>query len=118
MKPLNSGHTGDTGLLSVVEVVPILEVDWLATHTPNLELVNMEGCGLQGAESANLNQTCSERAKIDKTKEWTDYLSNKYPKLYILLMIYACSFGLCPLLEVILYRLLSFGGTLSVRCPE
>ena len=32
--------------------------------------------------------------------------------------IYACGFGFCPLLEVILYRLLSFGGTLAVRCPE
>ena len=30
-------------------------------------------------------------------------------------MIYACGFGLCPLLEVILYRLLSFGG--HADCP-
>ena len=55
----------------------------------------------------------------DKTKEWTDYLSNKHQKFDgILLMIYACGFGLRPLLKVILYRLLSFGGTLAVRCPE
>ena len=33
-------------------------------------------------------------------------------------MIYACSFGLRPLLEVILYRLLSFGGTLAVCYTE
>ena len=31
------------------------------------------------------------RAKIDKTKKWTDYLSNKCPKLDIILMIYGCS---------------------------
>ena len=30
-------------------------------------------------------------------------------------MIYACGFGLCLLLEVILYRLLSFGG--HAGCP-
>ena len=33
-------------------------------------------------------------------------------------MICARGFGLCPLLEVILYRLLSFEGELAVRCPE
>ena len=34
-------------------------------------------------------------------------------------MICARGFGLCPLLEtVILYRLLSFGGELAVRCPD
>ena len=39
-------------------------------------------------------------------------------------MIYACGLGLRPLLEVILHRLLSFGGTLAdgplsgvERCP-
>ena len=35
-------------------------------------------------------------------------------------MIYACGFGLRPLLEVILYRLLSFGGDAGSgveRCP-
>ena len=57
-------------------------------------------------------------AKVDKTKEWTDYLSNKRQKFDGIFMIYACGFGLRPLLEVILYRLLSFGGTLAVRCPE
>ena len=62
--------------------------------------------------------TRSAWAKIDKTKEWADYLSNKCQKFDGILMIYACGFGLCPLLEVILYRLLSFGGTLAVRCPE
>ena len=40
----------------------------------------MEGCGLQSTESANLDQIRSERAKLDKTKEWTDSLSNKCPK--------------------------------------
>ena len=56
--------------------------------------------------------------KIDKTKEWTDYLSNKRQKFDGILMIYVCGFSLHPLLEVILYRLLSFGGTLAVHCPE
>ena len=66
-----------------------------------------EGCGLQ---EASLNQTRSAWAKIDKTMEWTDYLSNKRQKIDDILMIYACGFGLRPLLEVILYRLLSFKG--------
>ena len=39
-------------------------------------------------------------------------------KFDVILMISARSFGLCPLLEVILYRLLSFGGELAVRCPD
>ena len=56
--------------------------------------------------------------KINKTKEWADYLSNKRQKFDVILMICACGFGLCLLLEVILYRLLSFGGTLAVRRPE
>ena len=55
-------------------------------------------------------------AKIDKTKEWTDYQSNKHQNFDGILAIYACSFGLRPLLEVILYRLQSFGGTLA-GCP-
>ena len=70
------------------------------------------------AESAILDQTRSAWTKIDKTKEWTDYLSNKCQKFDGILIIYACSFGLHPLLEVILYRLLSFGGMLAVSCPE
>ena len=45
-------------------------------------------------------KTRSAWAKIDKTKEWTDYLSNKRQKFDGILMIYACGFGLCPLLEV------------------
>ena len=73
-----------------------------------------EGCGLQEAESASLDQTCSAWAKIDKTKEWKDYLSNKRQKFDGILMIYACGFGLRPLLEVILYS----AGMLAVRCPE
>ena len=77
----------------------------------------------RGVAYKKLNQqisikTRSAWAKIDKTKEWTDYLSNKRQKFDGILMIYACGFGLRPLLEVILYRLLSFGGMLAVRCPE
>ena len=53
-------------------------------------------------------------AKIDKTKEWTDYLSNKHQKFDGILMIYVCGFGLCPLLEAVFYRLLSFG---HAGCP-
>ena len=76
------------------------------------------GVAYKKAESASLDQTRSAWAKIDKTKEWTDYLSNKCHKFDGILMIYACGFGLRLLLEVILYRPLSFGGTLAVRCPE
>ena len=72
-------------------------------------------CGLQDAELANLDQAHSEWHKTD---DWADYLSNKRPKLELILMIYACGFGLCPLSEIILYRLVSFGGTLAVRCLE
>ena len=39
-------------------------------------------------------------------------------KVDLILMIFVHSFSLHPLLEVILYRLLSFGGTLAVCCPE
>ena len=73
---------------------------------------------VQEAESANLDQIRSAWAKINKTKEWVDYLSNKHQKFDVIVMICACGFGLHPLLEIILYRLLSFGGTLTVRCPE
>ncbi len=68
VKPLNSRGTT---LVRCREVVPSLEVDRLATCTPNLELVNRfyaEGCGLQEAESACFDQTCSAWGKIDKTK--------------------------------------------------
>ena len=44
------------------------------------------------AESAILDQTRSAWTKIDKTKEWTDYLSNKCQKFDGILIIYACSF--------------------------
>ena len=77
-----------------------------------------EGCGPQEAESASLDQTRSVWAKVDKTKEWADYLSNKHQKFDGILMICACGFGLRSLSEVILYRLLSFGGMLAVRCLE
>ena len=77
------------------EVVPILEVDWLAT-SPGYKTLNQQISG---------DQKCSEWAKIDKTKEWTDYLSNKCQKFDLILMICASGFGLCPLSEVILYRL-------------
>ena len=52
---------------------------------------------------------------MDKTEDWTDYLSNKRPTLELILVIYARGFGLCPPLEA---RLLSSGGTLAVRCSE
>ena len=52
---------------------------------------------------------------MDKTEDCTDYLSNERPKLGLILMIYARGFGLCRLSEA---RLLSFGGTLAVRCLE
>ena len=76
--------------------------------------INAEGYGLRKAESANLDQTRSVRAKMDG---WTDYLIKKRPKLELILIIYVRGFELCPLSEVILYRL-SFGGMLAVRCSE
>ena len=78
----------------------------------------------RGVAYKKLNQQVSIKrnmlcmGKNQQTKEWTDYLSNKRQKFDVILMICACSFGLRPLLEVILYRLLSFGGTPAVRCPE
>ena len=73
----------------------------------------------RGVAYKKLNQQVSiKHALHDKTKEWTDYLSNKRQKFDGILMIYACGFGLHLLLEVILYRLLSFGGTLAVHCLE
>ena len=55
---------------------------------------------------------CAWAKKGDKTKEWTDYLSNKCHKFDGILMIYACSFG------VLEDKLLSFGAMLAVCCPE
>ena len=75
-----------------------------------------EGCGVQEAESASLDQTRSAWAKVDKTKEWTDYLSNKCQKFDGILMIYACDFGLRPLLEVILYRLIMARNLSIILC--
>ena len=96
-------HLG-AGFLSVVAR---LSLPQRLTGWPHPQLLigfNAEECGLQDTESANLDQTRSERAKIDKTKEWTDYLSNKCRKFDLILMICARGFGLCPLSEVILYH--------------
>ena len=62
VKPLNSGHIEDRILVRCREVVPISEVDWLATPPIYSSLIgfNAGGCGLQDAESANLDQTRSE----------------------------------------------------------
>ena len=65
VKPLNGGRTGER-LLSVGR-----PYHW--GHTLNLKLVNRfntEECGLQEAESANHDQTHSERAKINKYGEY------------------------------------------------
>ena len=61
----------------------------------------------RGVAYKKLNQQVSIKhalqwTKIDKTNEWTDYLSNKRQKFDGVLMIYAYGFGLHPLLEVIL----------------
>ena len=56
--------------------------------------------------------------KFDKTKERTNYLSNKHQIFDVFLMICTCSFGVRLLLEFILGRLLSFVSMLAVRCPE
>ena len=70
VKPLNSGHIGSKTLVCCREVVPISEVDYLATP-PILSLLigfYAEGCGLQEAESARLDQTRFVWAKIDKQR--------------------------------------------------
>ena len=60
----------------------------------------------RGVAYKKLNQQVSIKhalqwTKIDKIKEWTDYLSNKRQKFDGILMIYACSFSLRLLSEVI-----------------
>ena len=45
------------------------------------------GVGLQEGESASLDHTHSAWAKINKTTEWTDYLSNKRQKFDGILMV-------------------------------
>ena len=71
---------------------------------------NTEGCGLQEAESASLDQTRSADGQKSTKNEGVDRLSEQQcQKFDVILMIYARGFGLCPLLEIILYRLLFFG---------
>ena len=56
--------------------------------------------------------------KSTKQRSGQTILVTDVKKFDGILMIYACSFCHHPLLEVILYRLLSFGGTLAVHCPK
>ena len=62
VKPLNSGHIGCRTLVRCREVIPISEVDKLATPPILSSLIGFyaEGCGLQEAESASLDQTLSQ----------------------------------------------------------
>ena len=80
VKPLNSGHIGGWTLVRQRSSLSQRLTSWPHPQFKFVNRFNTEGCGLQEAESANLDQTHSEQAKIDKTKEWTDYLSDKYPK--------------------------------------
>ena len=79
--------------------------------SPNLELVRrfVQRFGLQEAESASLDQTML-------------CLGGKSPSRRLNKKNCSCSsswFGLCLLSEdIILYKLLSFGGTLTVCFPE
>ena len=68
----------------------------------------------RGVAYKKLNQQVSLKHALHEQ----DYLSNKRQKFDGILMIYVYGFGLRPLLEVILYRLLSFGGMLAVRSRE
>ena len=74
----------------------------------------------RGVAYKKLNQQVSIKHALHgqkstkQIKGWTDYLSNKRHNFDGIFMIYTCGFGLRPLLEVILYRLLSFGGTLRL----
>ena len=57
---------------------------------------------------------------MGKNGRMAHYLSKKRPKLKRILKVYTCGFRLCPLSEVILYRLVSFGGCPLFRverCP-
>ena len=89
VKPLNNGHSG-AGLLSIIER---LFLSRRLTSWPQ-------------AESANLDQVRSERTKIDKQKEWTDYLSEKYPKFDLIPQFWSPS------------TLGGYLGTLAVHCLE
>ena len=81
-----------------------------------------EGCGVQEAESASLDQTCSAWAKVDKTKEWTDYLSNK--QIAVLWEHAGCPLSgveRCPLLggsKCTISTGRAIGGMEFVRCTE
>ena len=77
----------------------------------------------RGVAYNKLNQQVSIKHALHGQKstknEGVDGLSEQLcQKFDVILLICARSFGLCPLLEVILYRLLSFGGELAVRCLE
>ena len=77
----------------------------------------------RGVAYKKLNQQVSTKHALHGQKstknEGADRLSEQQcQKFDVILMICARGFGLCPLLEVTLYRLLSFGGELAVRCPE
>ena len=84
MKPLNSGHIGGSPL-SVEAVVPILEVDQLATPPILSSLIGFdtEGCGLQ--EASHSIKHALHGQKSTKNKEWTDYLSNIVRSLMLFL---------------------------------
>ena len=79
----------------------------------------------RGVAYKKLNQQVSikyalhgQKSTKQRSEQTICRVSNKCQKYDVILMIYACGFGVRPLLEVVLYRLLSFGGTLAVRCLE
>ena len=74
VKPLNSGHIGGRPL-SVEAVVPILEVDQLATPPILSSLIGFdaEGCGLQEAshsiKHALHGQKSTKKKRVDRLSE-------------------------------------------------
>ena len=118
VKPLNSGHIGGRTLVGCREVVPISEVDLLATPPIQSSII---GFNTRGVAYKTLNQQILIKHTLNgqkSTRQRSGQRATKCLKFDLILMICACSFGLCPLSEVILYRLLSFGGTLAICCLE
>ena len=84
----------------------------------------------RGVAYKKLNQQVSIKhtlygQKLTKNKGVARLSGLQCQKFDVILMICARGFGLCPLLEVILYRLLSFGSELAaiggmefVHCTE
>ena len=112
VKPLNSGHIGGRTLVRCG--LSRRMTSW--PHPSTLSSLNVFFLTQRVVTYKNPNQQISIRHAPNGQNGWiADYLNKKCPKLKLILMIYARGFGLCPLSEVILYRLVSFGG--HAGCP-